>query len=86
MLTYAVLVEPRNEATRNSAKLNPHLNRRLGGGSFHDLIVVDKKGGASTFTRPDRESFTSWLDEYSLGELWKKNLLGGKLAEMQEQQ
>ncbi|MCI4410572.1 MAG: AAA family ATPase, partial [Thiotrichales bacterium] len=43
-----------------------------------DLIVVDKKGGASTFTRPDRESFTSWLDEYSLGELWKKNILGGR--------
>ncbi len=43
-----------------------------------DLIVVDKKGGASTFTRPDRESFISWLDEYSLGELWKKNILGGR--------
>jgi predicted ATPase len=43
-----------------------------------DLIVVDKKGGASTFTRPDRESFVSWLDEYSLGELWKKNILGGR--------
>lgn len=43
-----------------------------------DLIVVDRKGGASTFTRPDRESFVSWLDEYSLGELWKKNILGGR--------
>lgn len=45
---------------------------------IEDLIVVDKKGGASTFTRPDRESFVSWLDEYSLGELWKKNILGGR--------
>jgi hypothetical protein len=31
MLTYAVLVEPRN----------PHLNRRLGGGSFHNPSAGD---------------------------------------------
>lgn len=42
-----------------------------------DLIVVDKRGGASTFTRPDSAELATWLDEYSLGELWKKNLLGG---------
>lgn len=43
-----------------------------------DLIVVDKQGGASTFKRPDAAALAEWLAEYSLGELWKKNLLGGR--------
>jgi len=43
-----------------------------------DLIVVDRRDGASTFKRPDAEALSEWLDEYSLGDLWKKNLLGGR--------
>lgn len=43
-----------------------------------DLIVVDKRGGASIFTRPNIEALSEWLAEYSLGDLWKKNLLGGR--------
>lgn len=45
-----------------------------------DLIVVDKAGGASTFSRPDADALAEWLNEYSLGDLWKKNLLGGRPA------
>ena len=41
-------------------------------------MVVDKRGGASTFKRPDAEALSEWLAEYSLGDLWKKNLLGGR--------
>jgi predicted ATPase len=43
-----------------------------------DLIVVDKIGGASVFKRLDIEQLGEWLEEYSLGDLWKKNLLGGR--------
>lgn len=43
-----------------------------------DLVVVDKRGGTSTFTRPNAENLTEWLSEFTLGELWKKNLLGGR--------
>lgn len=43
-----------------------------------DLIIVDKRGGSSTFTRPDTKRLSEWLDEYSLGDLWKKNILGGR--------
>ncbi|MFJ1762789.1 AAA family ATPase [Amycolatopsis sp. NPDC088138] len=43
-----------------------------------DLIVVERRAGASEFTRPDLAALTEWLDEYSLGELWEKNLLGGR--------
>lgn len=47
---------------------------------FHldDVIVVERRDGASHFRRPDPTSLTEWLAEYSLGELWEKNLLGGR--------
>lgn len=43
-----------------------------------DLIVVDKQANASVFRRLDVDALREWLAEYSLGELWKKNLLGGR--------
>jgi predicted ATPase len=43
-----------------------------------DLIVVERRGGASAFSRPDAEQLREWLAEYSLGELWEKNMLGGR--------
>nr|VFK20118.1 MAG: Predicted ATPase [Candidatus Kentron sp. LPFa]VFK34437.1 MAG: Predicted ATPase [Candidatus Kentron sp. LPFa] len=42
-----------------------------------DIIVVDQENGASTFQRPDREELAGWLEEYSLGELWQRNILNG---------
>jgi predicted ATPase len=42
-----------------------------------DIVIVEREGGASTFHRPDPERLVTWLEEYSLGELWQKNVLGG---------
>ena len=46
--------------------------------SLNDVIVVDRRDGQSTFNRFDEETFKEWLSEYSVGELWKKNLIGGQ--------
>ncbi len=46
-----------------------------------DVIVVDRENGESTFRRLDAEPFAEWLQEYTLGELWQKNLLGGRPRE-----
>jgi predicted ATPase len=43
-----------------------------------DLVIVERQDGASVFERPDPERLSEWLAEYSLGELWEKNLLGGR--------
>jgi predicted ATPase len=43
-----------------------------------EVIVVDRKGSESTFTRLDPVALQSWLEEYTLGELWEKNVLGGR--------
>lgn len=49
--------------------------------SVDDLIVVERKDGASVFRRHSEADFKQWLEEYSVGELWDKNLLGGRLPE-----
>ena len=42
-----------------------------------DVIVVNRVGQESRFERPDAEKLAAWLDEYSLGEIWEKNVIGG---------
>ena len=43
-----------------------------------DVLVVNRKEGASTFERQDSKRLTNWLKKYSLGELWEKNVFGGR--------
>lgn len=45
-----------------------------------DIIVVDRDEGRSVFHRVQKDELVEWLDEYSLGELWMKNILGGRPA------
>lgn len=45
---------------------------------LRDLIVVERTDEGSIFVRPDAGGLQSWLQEYSLGELWEKNLIGGR--------
>jgi predicted ATPase len=42
------------------------------------LVVVEREEGSSVLRRPDEERLQAWLAEYSLGDLWEKNLLGGR--------
>lgn len=43
-----------------------------------DVIVVDRVGDESTFTRLQEDNLNEWLEDYKLGELWKMNILGGR--------
>ena len=43
-----------------------------------DIVVVEHDGEQSTFRRVDREELSEWLEDYTLGELWEKNVLGGR--------
>jgi predicted ATPase len=42
-----------------------------------DIVVVNREGNESVFTRPDPAKLETWLEEYSLGEVWEKNVIGG---------
>ncbi|MGC2744599.1 MAG: AAA family ATPase [Candidatus Angelobacter sp.] len=43
-----------------------------------DVIIVERAQGQSTFRRLEPTDLSEWLKEYSLGELWQKNVLGGR--------
>jgi len=45
-----------------------------------DIIVVDRGDNGSEFKRLDVEQLAAWLDDYSLGELWNKNIFGGRVS------
>jgi len=41
-----------------------------------DIVVVERGTKESQFSRPDSARLQEWLDEYSIGQLWEKNVLG----------
>lgn len=42
-----------------------------------DIVVVNRIKGASVFSRLNREELSGWLEDYSLGDLWRKNIVTG---------
>ena len=42
-----------------------------------DVIAVNREGKESQFKRLNPTKLDAWLDEYSLGEVWEKNIIGG---------
>lgn len=46
--------------------------------SINDLLIVEREEGNTVFRRHTQESFSAWLESYSVGDLWMKNLLGGR--------
>ena len=42
-----------------------------------DIVIVERDGESSTLVRPDVKDLEAWLDDYSLGEIWEKNIIGG---------
>lgn len=46
--------------------------------SINDLVVVGREDNQSTFHRLAEKDFTHWLETYSVGELWEKNIIGGR--------
>ena len=42
-----------------------------------DIVVVERNDEATEFGRPDAQELEAWLEEYSLGEIWEKNVIGG---------
>ena len=46
--------------------------------SPEEVVVVEHKDGTSTFNRLDDAKLKDWIGDYGLGELWEKNLVGGR--------
>ena len=46
--------------------------------SLKEIIVLDLQDGETKVRRLDTDEYQHWLEEYTTGELWQKNLLGGR--------
>jgi predicted ATPase len=46
--------------------------------NLEDLVVVEREQGETVFKRLNENDFSNWLEDYSVGELWEKNILGGR--------
>jgi predicted ATPase len=43
-----------------------------------DIIVADRENSQTVFHRLENENLKSWLQDYSLGDVWGKNVFGGQ--------
>lgn len=42
-----------------------------------EIVTVETHDGQSSFHRLEPDELKDWLDDYSIGELWQRNVLGG---------
>jgi len=45
--------------------------------NIDDIVIVNRKDDQSVFERLNKEDFDKWLENYSTGELWVKNVIQG---------
>lgn len=46
---------------------------------IEEIVVLDLQGGRTTVRRPDADEYRRWLaDGFTPGEMWQKNLIGGR--------
>lgn len=45
---------------------------------LEDLVIIERKGHASVYSRPDKEAVKTYLEEFTTGEIWEKNIIGGR--------
>ncbi len=43
-----------------------------------DLVVIDRKKRSSEYKRPDSDRLQVYLEEFSTGQIWEKNIIGGR--------
>lgn len=68
----------RSAATRTQVVVSTQSVTLVNQLSPEDILVVDRFEGASVFRRLTQDEIATWLDDYALGELWEKNVLGGR--------
>lgn len=43
-----------------------------------DIVVIERVGRSTSYTRPNVEELEVYMQEYSTGEIWEKNIIGGR--------
>jgi len=74
----AILAELiRSAAKRTEIIISTQSPSLIDGFSIDDIIVTNRKEGATVFERLTEDDFTAWLENYSVGDLWAKNVISG---------
>lgn len=68
----------RSAATRTQVILTTQSVTLLNEFEPEDVITVDRENGASVFRRHTTNDLAAWLKDYSLAEIWEKNIIGGR--------
>lgn len=68
----------RSAATRTQVILTTQSVTFLNEFEPEDVITVDREKGASVFQRHTTDDLAAWLEDYSLAEIWEKNIIGGR--------
>ena len=42
------------------------------------IIIADNDGLRTHFRRLTEQDLSSWMNDYSVGDLWEKNIIGGR--------
>lgn len=68
----------KSAATRRQVILSTQSVDMLNEFEPEDIVVSEQGLEGSAFHRLDTQGLKTWLEEYSLGEIWLKNIIGGK--------
>ncbi len=68
----------RSAATRSQVLVSTQSVTLINQFTAQDIIVVNRRGHQSIFARLDPDALMAWLEDYGVGDLWEKNLLGGR--------
>jgi predicted ATPase len=65
-------------ATRNQVIVSTQSSLLLDQFEPEDVLVAERVDGGTVLKRLEAERLRGWLEDYSLGQLWEKNELGGR--------
>lgn len=68
----------RQASTRTQVILSTQSSLLLDHFDPEQVLVADVVEGATQFSRLESEQLSAWMGDYSLGQLWEKNYLGGR--------
>ena len=64
-------------ATRTQVIVSTQSSAFLDNFEPEDVVIAQRHGAECRLSRPDPVKLAAWLEEYSLGEVWEKNVVGG---------
>jgi predicted ATPase len=68
----------RQASVTNQVILSTQSSRLLDHFDPEDVLVANRVNGATQLERQDPKRLAKWLEDYSLGQLWEKNEIGGR--------